>query len=632
MTLIRRVRLLLLSVLTLAVLGAAAVNLWTARETLQAQVRLKNADAAQMLALLITQLKPDAATLLLLLRAQADTGHYRMIRFVPQGDGAAVEQRFDVEPGPAPAWFRRVLPIGSPAAAAEVADGWRVIGRIEVDTHVEHAYTTLWQGGLQSLWWLLLLAAAGVVVATIGVRRLQRPLDDTVGQANALAEGRYLRVNEPDVPELRRVTTAMNLMVERVQHQFGQLAAEAEHWRRTAHTDPLTGLPHRVHFLTTLGNALQNEDGVARGALMLLRVADLAQANREQGRGGVDDGLRALAGVLQDFQARMSGSSCGRLNGSDFALFVPLSGAAAPLAAQLAAALQAQVPQLDCAVGVTVAAHGSAVHEVLARADAALAQAEFDDGHAPALGDHAEPALGELAWRDRLLAALAQGRAHLAEYPVRRADGSVLHTECPLRLQIDDGVDAEAMVAARWLPLAVRAGLHTDLDLEAVRLAVAASAADGRARCVNVAAATLADPGFLPRLREHLAAVPLGARLLWLDLPEAAASAQPRLVQELARQLREWGVQVGLEHAGTRLATASRLFELGLAYVKLDAAHCTGLAGQEAAQAFLRRTVQMLSGVGVRAIAEGVRSDEDARLLHDCGIQALTGPWASRPD
>lgn len=629
MTLIRRVRLLLLSVLTLAVLGAAAVNLWSARETLQAQVRLKNADAAQMLALLVTQLKPDAPTLLLLLRAQADTGHYRMIRFVPQGGAAALEQRFDVAPGPAPAWFRHALPIAPPAAAAEVSDGWRVIGRIEVDTHVEHAYTALWQGGLQSLWWLLLLGAAGIVLASLGVRWLQRPLDETVGQANALAEGRYLRVAEPDVPELRRVTTAMNLMVERVQQQFGHLAAEAEHWRRTAHIDPLTGLPHRAHFLARLQGALQNEDGVARGALMLLRVGNLSQANRDHGRAEVDDGLRTLAGVLQQVQAGAPGSACGRLNGSDFGLFVALDGPAAPWAAQLAAQLREQVPQLDCALGVVVADHGSAVHDVLARADAALAKAELDVGHAPAMGDQGEPALGELAWRDRLLAALARGRAHLAEYPVRLADGRLLHTECPLRLQLDDA-GGEPMVAARWLPLAVRAGLHTEMDLEAVRLAVDASAADGRARCVNVAAATLADPGFLPGLRDRLAAQPRGAGHLWLDLPEATATGQPRLVQELARQVREWGVQVGLEHAGTRLATASRLFELGLAYVKLDAAHCTGLAGQEAAQAFLRRTVQMLSGVGVRTIAEGVCSDEDARLLQACGIQALTGPWASQ--
>jgi EAL domain-containing protein (putative c-di-GMP-specific phosphodiesterase class I) len=176
----------------------------------------------------------------------------------------------------------------------------------------------------------------------------------------------------------------------------------------------------------------------------------------------------------------------------------------------------------------------------------------------------------------------------------------------------------------------VRARLTTGADLEALRLALAAITLDGRPRCVNVAAASLADPDFAARARDALAARPEAARRLWLDLPEAAAADRFRAVQELSRQLRPLGVRLGLEHAGEHLHRLPRLYELGLDYVKLDAAVCTALAGRDAAQEFLRNTVQMLAGPCIVAIAEGVADDADARLLLACGLAAVTGPWAGR--
>ena len=59
MSLIRQIWLLIFTVLALAVGGAVLVNLKSARDTLQAQVNLKNADNAQTLALALSQQRGD---------------------------------------------------------------------------------------------------------------------------------------------------------------------------------------------------------------------------------------------------------------------------------------------------------------------------------------------------------------------------------------------------------------------------------------------------------------------------------------------------------------------------------------------------------------------------------------------
>lgn len=633
MPLIRQVWLLLFAVLALAVGGAVVVNLLSARDTLQDQVRLKNADNAQSLALVLSQQGGDPALIDLVLRAQADTGHYALIRF-EGADGGAVEQRFEAPAGGVPGWLRELLPIASPPGVAQVSDGWKAVGRVQVVTHVDHAHAALWRGGLRSLLWLLLVGAVAALLARAGVRRLQAPLDATVAQAQALAEGRYLTVAEPAVPELRRVSAAMNTMVERVRGLVEAETAQAERWRREAHCDALTGLAHRHHFIEQLAALCTREDGAAGGTLLLVRVSELDDANRRLGRASVDQALRALAAPLQALAERHADVLAGRLNGTDFALFVPAGpdsagtdSAGTDLEALVAALGAAAAPAgLGARAGAVEAPPGWTASTLLAQADLALAQAEAGRPFAVARPVAPADAGGEQAWRERLQGALGAGRTALAEFPLLAADGTLVHLECPLRLTLADG-EAPAP-AARWLPMALRTHLTAPLDGEALRLALTAIAADGRPRCVNLAPRSLDDPDFVDNLRDRLMAVPALAQQLWLELPAQAALDDRAALQAFCRLLRPLGVRVGLEHAGPGLHRVERLTELGLDFVKLEAAAAAGLAESPPGQEFVRATVRLLGGLGAQTYCEGVVRAEDAQAAFACGVAGVTGPWA----
>jgi EAL domain-containing protein (putative c-di-GMP-specific phosphodiesterase class I) len=93
--------------------------------------------------------------------------------------------------------------------------------------------------------------------------------------------------------------------------------------------------------------------------------------------------------------------------------------------------------------------------------------------------------------------------------------------------------------------------------------------------------------------------------------------------------LRPLGVRLGLEHAGERLSRMERLFELGLDYVKLDAALGRGIGADEARAGFVRGVATMLHSLSLQVIAEGVANEADARALWAAGVDAMTGPWAS---
>jgi diguanylate cyclase (GGDEF)-like protein len=473
-----------------------------------------------------------------------------------------------------------------------------------------------------------------MALAAAGVGRIRRPLDETVAQANALVEGRYLLVDEPDVPELRRVAQAMNSMIGRVRRLFEAQAAQVEQLRREAHEDRLTGLPHRAHFMQRFATLLGDDAGSEAGCLLLVRVAELADVNRELGRDTTDRALRTLADTLRAWPHE--GALAGRLNGADFALALPgttpMAQQAAPRVADaLKSALAGISDRLLVHVGAAPWSNSTATGAgaLLARADLALARAEGQGPFAAEVDADGGLALatGEQGWHRDLQDALTERRARLVEYVVLDRGGALSHLECPLRVQL--GKDGAFETAARWLPLASRSRLLPAIDLLAARLALTAIAADGRARAVNLALASLSDGAFATQLRQLLVDAPRGARGLWLEIGESAALGHFELVRAFAALIRPLGVRFGLEHAGHHLYRAPRLYELGLDYVKLDVALVRGAARDDAVRRFVAGSVALLRALPVIVCAEGVDGADDADALWACGVEAITGPWAS---
>lgn len=634
MSLIRQIWLLIFSTVLLAYAGSVTVSVDSARHYLQTQLQLKNADNATSLALALSQQKGDRELMALLMSAQFDTGYYRRIKFTAADGSVPFVREARATGQKAPAWFVSLVPIESQPGLAQVSDGWRALGKVEIVSHTFFAHDELWAGTLRTA---AALAVVGLIAGGFGgllMRGIRKPLESTVEQAHALVAGEFHTLPEPRVPELQRLTRAMNTMVNRLRVTFQAQADQLDTLHRQANCDRLTGLSNRAHFLGQLTAALQREDGTAEGGLVLLRVIDLAGINRTLGHAGADRIITTVAQTLKPYAERAKGCFLGRLNGSDFALCLPVPGVARETAQALSDALAVLLTSLGGGAAVCVGAielrRDITPAQVMSAADAALARAEARGRFAVELSD--EPVrsvamLGEAAWRQRIRDALAQGRAHLVSFPVVNARRDLIHLECPLRLQLEDEGPFEP--AARWLPLAMRSRLTVEVDERALALALAESNGDGQPRGVNLSPASLADSGFAARMRALLWDSPRVARLISLEVAESAAVEHFELLQELARQLRPTGVRIGLEHAGERLGLIPRLFEAGLDYVKLDAAMISGVGTDEHRATFVRSTVTLLHGLSLQVYAEGVSDETDARVLWECGIDGATGPWIS---
>lgn len=629
MSLIRQVWLLLWLTLATALAGAIGVSVHSARQYLATQLTQKNNDTAQALALAMSQFHGDLTGLELALSSQFDTGNYQRMALVGPNGQALVVRTAGLRPGVAPAWFVDWLAITPGTGVAQVSDGWKPLGRLEVLSQVDFAQDELWRSSLVTGGLLAVVAGLAGAIALLGVRRIRQPLDAVVRQATALTERRFVTVSEPQTPELREVTRAMNTMVARLKAMFDEQAGQVDQLRRQANCDALTGVANRAHFMSRLKVLLDSEDGSASGALVLVRLTELQGLNRRLGRAATDQLLQQAASAINESADRAGAAEIGRLNGSDFAIILSDVGSlrepAIDVAARLRNLLRAHDADSAAVVGAVRWWHGAPLSSLLAAADQALARAEARGPYAVELDDSGDGlVLGEAAWRQRIEQALVDQRLRLMEFSLVDAAGDVVHRECPLRLQLDAGGDWTP--AAQWLPMARRAQLTGRIDLAAVHLALEAIAGDGVARAVNVSPGSLLDGSFTAGLRVALSRWTEAAPGLWLEVAEAGAMRHLALLRELVSQAHAYGARVGLEHAGDGLADSAALLEAGLDFVKLDASFTLGLSTDTARAQHVAGSVRMLHGIGLSVYAEGVADHADAQALWLCGLDGLTGP------
>ncbi len=636
MSLFRQLWLAVIVSTLIAFVGSFAVSMMTARQYLEEQLAIKNNDNAASLALSMSQMDKDPVTLELQVAALFDSGQYARIQVRDPEGMTLIEKTSPAVSDDVPAWFARLFPIASRPGSAQISTGWTQFGTVELVSHNRFAYRELWQGGWRLLMWFSL---GGVLAGFLGMqilRRIKRPLDAVVGQARAISDRRFIRIEEPATPELKSLARAMNVMVGRVKAMFEEEASRLEQVRREATLDPLTGLANRAYFMNRLAIALNDEDAPTRGSLIMLRLADLAGINRCAGRETADEVLRRTGAALRELAEKNPGAEAARLNGADFTLLLPGQNDPQPACQQLLAALQSLVaaqllPENAIGhLGSSVYQHNEPVPQLLARVDAALAAAELQG---PLAAQHVAEqshcsASTQADWRSILTDALKDQRLRLIEFPVADSNGLLLHLECPLRLQAEESGDW--INAGSFMPVASRLSMTSELDLAAVKLALDRLASGLPAVAVNLAGASLIVPDFTPRLLSLLQQRRELAGKLWLEVAESGAFQYFDAFLAFSLALRPLGCRLGIEHFGRQFSQIGRLHDIGLDYLKVDGSFIRNIHGDNGNQAFLKGLCNIAHGIGLTVIAEGVNNAEELATLPALGFDGATGPAVSR--
>jgi diguanylate cyclase (GGDEF)-like protein len=630
MSLIKQLWIGIILLLLLALGGSFAISFLSAKTYLENQLKLKNIDNANSLALSISQMEKDPVTIELLITAQFDAGHYEYIIFNDTQSKPIVARNFEAAAAPnVPNWFSQWVQFNVAPGVAQIQDGWQQYGTLVIKSHSGFAIEALWKNAKNLLDWFLIATLLGGLLGSFILKYISRPLDLVIRQAEAIGERRFIVFSEPKTKEFQRLVRAMNTLSGSVKAMLDKEAQQLEILRRESQRDNLTGLCNREHFLNILDTKLHHHKGDSQGIIALARLRDLSELNTKLGRQQTDDLLRAIAQVLAQFTHEYIGSAAGRLNGSDFALLMPGSLTAEILSAELSQKLNFHLisqgyTELALPLAVCTYNTGDNRQTLLHQLDGALAQAELKGNHAVILANTPiESGLYNLGdWRKAILRALNHERLVLGHFPVKRITGEILHMDAPLRLEFEDGLKP----ASLFMPWASRLGLLPQIDAAVVQHALVQLQKSSQPLAINISADALCNAGFRERTLYFLQKYKEQAQSLWIDFPETCALRHMEELKAFSSQLRALGCQPGLEHIGLEFTQFQQLQDMGLSHLKIDGAIIHDIHQHPANQQFLQGLCRIGHSLGILMIAEGVSNNTEKETLEKLGLDGFTGP------
>ncbi len=189
---------------------------------------------------------------------------------------------------------------------------------------------------------------------------------------------------------------------------------------------------------------------------------------------------------------------------------------------------------------------------------------------------------------------------------------------------------------AEFLPLAERAELIIPLSLavlgEAIRQGVAwrRSGLD-LAVAVNLPAQALNDLTLPEQIIGRLDEEGLPGSSLVLEVTETGAMKDVGSAMDILSRLRLGGVELSIDDFGTGYSSLAKLQKMPFGEIKIDRSFVSDAHVNDDSRVIVRTIIDLAHNLGMKAVAEGVETQEVWDRLHDWGCDIIQGYYVSRP-
>jgi EAL domain-containing protein (putative c-di-GMP-specific phosphodiesterase class I) len=242
-------------------------------------------------------------------------------------------------------------------------------------------------------------------------------------------------------------------------------------------------------------------------------------------------------------------------------------------------------------------------------------------------------AQADLGLLDGFERALINNRLHMVYQPkVALADGTLQRVEALVRWE--DPVFG-AVAPSRFVPLAERHGLIDPLTQWGLRTTLRQWlkwCEQGRDTHIafNISALSLQHLDFPDLVERMCRALEVPTDRLVLELTEGATQPLVKLMDALTR-FRIKGIGLALDDFGTGFSSMMQLRQLPFTEVKIDRFFISDMTTSSDSLLIVKATIDLAHGLGMIATAEGIETEEQARLLRELGCDVGQGYWIAQP-
>lgn len=412
--------------------------------------------------------------------------------------------------------------------------------------------------------------------------------------------------------------------------------------RHLAQHDPLTGLANRALFTETLAAHVARANRGWGCGILLVDLDHFKDVNDLYGHPAGDEVIRETARRLTGVLG--GAGMAARLGGDEFAVILAnchFEAQVEDISRRLIEAFRqpfdtGQGERIKCGIsigGALCPEHAGEPDELIGRADVALY-------HAKKSGRNTFRAyrrgMDELIEKRRALEAdiergLERDEFELYLQPrVAARNGAIVGYEALVRWKHPE----RGMVQpGDFIPVAEVSGKIIGLGewvlREACRLAVGFPSWIHLS--VNVSPVQFRHPDFLTRIAAILAETRIEPSRLELEITESVLIDDDQRARFTLGRLKTMGLKIALDDFGTGYSSLSYLSRYPFDVIKIDRSFVSALGQEDTANAIVRTIIELGNGLGMRVVAEGVETVEQAGHLCAAGCDELQGYLLGRP-
>ncbi len=441
----------------------------------------------------------------------------------------------------------------------------------------------------------------------------------------------YLANNKQIIAIIRDITE---------QHQA------AESIKKHAYYDTLTGLPNRFLALDRLSQMLtEAERNNEKTAVLFLDLDDFKKVNDSLGHEVGDKLLIESATRLKKIVRKED--TVGRLGGDEF-IFL-LRGLSDELSALSIAEnllrtfrnpfkIDGRELILTLSIGIAMfPENGKDTSELLRNADAAMYKAKSlgRNTYSFFTKEMNVNMLRRLEIEEQMRGALERGEFDVYYQPqIDTTNKQIIGAEALLRWY---NPALGNVTPDEFIPIAAHMGLIVPIGQFVLKRALSflstwqTKQQNSLRIAVNLSPRQFRDPLLFDFIERSLIKANVSADKLELEITEGVLMIGQTYIDEALIKLHKLGVKLSMDDFGTGYSSLSYLRQYAFDILKIDRSFITDITSNKADYDLVKATIAMAQSLGLKVIAEGVKTKEQFELLNQLKCDYIQGYYFSKP-
>ncbi len=148
---------------------------------------------------------------------------------------------------------------------------------------------------------------------------------------------------------------------------------------------------------------------------------------------------------------------------------------------------------------------------------------------------------------------------------------------------------------------------------------------------VNFSVKDFSDGGFFDQVKNTLRNKATDPAQIHLEITESLLMEAPGASKEALEKCRGHGIMVAIDDFGTGYSSLSYLHSFPIDTLKIDQSFIRSINSNPSSLALVKSIIALARNLGMKLIAEGIETEQEAAIIRTLGCEECQGFWFSRP-